>query len=393
MEDKEDSKDEGRYYASEGKASAVEILRQHRELAENQLLRMISDAIPDIAMILSKERQVVYENKALMQLAGETSAGSFLGKRPGDILECINATSENSGCGTTASCRYCGAINAILECQRSGETSSKECRISAGINGQSFSYDLQVTASPFIFNGNEYVIFSVKDISDLKRRKVLERMFFHDVLNTATGLSGMLAALKEAASPEELKEYIEIAEKASSDLIEDLLSQRALTAAENGDLQLKISRVSSLQVLQEIGAYLAHHEIAEGKRIFVDPFSHAVQIETDPQLLKRILINLLKNALEASEAGEMVTLGCRVNNTTIIYSVNNPSCMLAEAQKQIFQRSFSTKGPDRGVGTYSVKLLTNRYLKGKVEFESDETNGTTFRVELPLGLSKKQIPG
>lgn len=387
MEDKEESKDESTGYASAGMASNEEILRQYKDLAENQLLRMISDAIPDIAMILSKERQVVYENKALMQLAGETPGRNFLGKRPGEILECINATSEGTGCGTTTSCRYCGAINAILECQRTGLSSTKECRISAGVNGQSFSYDLQVTASPFNFNSNDYVIFSVKDISDLKRRKVLERMFFHDVLNTATGLSGMLAALKEATSPEELSEYIEIAEKASSDLIEDLLSQRALNAAEHGDLQLKISRISSVQVLHEIAAYLSHHEIAETKRIFVDPFSHAVQIETDPQLLKRVLINLLKNALEASKAEEVVTLGCRVNNTTIIFSVNNPSHMPVEAQKQIFQRSFSTKGPDRGVGTYSVKLLTNRYLKGSVGFESDENNGTTFRVELPLGIS------
>ncbi len=386
MEDKEKSQDESTEYASAGMASEGEILRQYRELADNQLLRMISDAIPDIAMILSRERQVVYENKALMQLAGETQGRNFLGKRPGEILECINATSESSGCGTTSSCRYCGAINAILECQRTGLASTKECRISAGVNGQSFSYDLQVTASPFIFNENEYVIFSVKDISDQKRRKVLERMFFHDVLNTATGLSGMLAALKEASSPEELSEYIEIAEKASSDLIEDLVSQRALSAAENGDLQLKIGRISSVHVLHEIAAYLTHHEIAETKRIFVDPFSHAVQIETDPQLLKRVLINLVKNALEASKGGDVVTIGCRVNNTKIIFSVNNPSPMAIEAQKQIFQRSFSTKGPDRGVGTYSVKLLTNRYLKGKVEFESDENNGTTFRIELPLGI-------
>jgi hypothetical protein len=387
MEDKEESKDESTGYASAEMASNEDILKQHGEMAENLLLRMISDAIPDIAMILSQERQVVYENKALMQLAGGTPESNFLGKRPGDIFKCINATSEINGCGTTESCRYCGAINAILECQRTGESSTKECRISAGVNGQSFSYDLQVTASPFLFNGKGYVIFSIRDISDQKRRKVLERMFFHDVLNTATGLSGMLSVLKDAASPEELSEYIEIAEKASNDLIEDLLSQRALNAAENGDLRLKVSRVSSVQILHEIAAYLTHHEIAAGKRIFVDPFCHKVQIETDPQLLKRVLINLLKNALEASKEGEVVTLGCRVNDTTIIFSVNNPSEMPVEAQKQIFQRSFSTKGPDRGIGTYSVKLLTNRYLKGKVGFESDENTGTTFRIELPLGIS------
>ncbi|KAF0196109.1 MAG: histidine kinase [Bacteroidetes bacterium] len=384
--DNEECLSEGTKYAAPGKASVDEIRKQNADLAGNQLIRMISDAIPDVAMILSKERQVVYENKALMELAGESSGESFIGKRPGEILNCLNAKSEGTGCGTTESCRYCGAINAILDCQKTGRSSTRECRISAGLNGQSFSYDLQVNASPFNFNGNEYVIFSVKDISDQKRRKVLERMFFHDVLNNASGLNGMLMAIKGASSPEEMMEYIDIAEKASNDLIEDLMSQRALSAAESGDLKLKVVRYSSVAMLNEISAYLSHHEIAIGKRIFIDPFSHSVQIETDPQLLKRVLINLVKNALEASPHDAIITLGSRVNNKTICFWVNNPTYMPEEAQKQIFQRSYSTKGPDRGVGSYLVKLLTTKYLRGVVDFETDENNGTTFRIQLPLGI-------
>jgi sensor histidine kinase regulating citrate/malate metabolism len=54
------------------------------------------------------------------------------------------------------------------------------------------------------------------------------------------------------------------------------------------------------------------------------------------------------------------------------------------AQKQIFQRSFSTKGSNRGLGTYSMKLLGENYLKGAVDFESDEEDRTTFYVKLPL---------
>ena len=35
-----------------------------------------------------------------------------------------------------------------------------------------------------------------------------------------------------------------------------------------------------------------------------------------------------------------------------------------EVKAQIFERSFSTKGRGRGIGTYSIKLLTERYLEG-----------------------------
>ncbi|MBK7188571.1 MAG: hypothetical protein IPH86_07860 [bacterium] len=52
-------------------------------------------------------------------------------------------------------------------------------------------------------------------------------------------------------------------------------------------------------------------------------------------------------------------------------------------QLQVFQRSFSTKGRDRGIGTYSIKLLTEKYLGGKASFVSDEGQGTTFSVTLP----------
>jgi signal transduction histidine kinase len=50
---------------------------------------------------------------------------------------------------------------------------------------------------------------------------------------------------------------------------------------------------------------------------------------------------------------------------------------------QVFKRSFSTKGSDRGLGTYSIKLLTENYLGGEVGFASEEGNGTTFWVKLP----------
>ena len=62
---------------------------------------------------------------------------------------------------------------------------------------------------------------------------------------------------------------------------------------------------------------------------------------------------------------------------------------MPEAVKlQVFRRSFSTKaGAGRGVGTYSARLLTERYLGGALRFRSEDGEGTTFVVTLPDGLS------
>jgi sensor histidine kinase regulating citrate/malate metabolism len=53
-------------------------------------------------------------------------------------------------------------------------------------------------------------------------------------------------------------------------------------------------------------------------------------------------------------------------------------------QHLIFKKRFSTKGKGRGLGTYSIKMLTENYLKGKVFFESSPESGTIFSVQLPL---------
>ena len=67
------------------------------------------------------------------------------------------------------------------------------------------------------------------------------------------------------------------------------------------------------------------------------------------------------------------------------FQVHDPQAMPLEVQRQIFQRSFSTKGAGRGLGTYSIRLLTERYLNGKVSCSSD-SGGTVFRAEYPYSI-------
>ena len=71
-------------------------------------------------------------------------------------------------------------------------------------------------------------------------------------------------------------------------------------------------------------------------------------------------------------------------NGKAVFSVNNPGVIPDDVGLQIFQRSFSTKGHGRGLGTYSMKLFGENYLNGKVYFQSDDKKGTTFTIELKL---------
>jgi signal transduction histidine kinase len=98
---------------------------------------------------------------------------------------------------------------------------------------------------------------------------------------------------------------------------------------------------------------------------------------------------MVKNALEACKEDERVTLSSQLSKGGVSFSVHNPGQMPREVQLQLFKRSFTTKGTGRGLGTYSMKLLTERYLKGKISFASSETDGTTFSVTLECRANGK----
>jgi len=50
-------------------------------------------------------------------------------------------------------------------------------------------------------------------------------------------------------------------------------------------------------------------------------------------------------------------------------------------------RLLSTKGEGRGVGTYSIRLFTEKYLKGKVSFTSEVGQWTHFYIKLEQSLA------
>jgi signal transduction histidine kinase len=92
---------------------------------------------------------------------------------------------------------------------------------------------------------------------------------------------------------------------------------------------------------------------------------------------------MVKNALEASPAGDVVTLGVDKSESELHFWVHNAAVIPLAYQQRIFQRDFSTKGSGRGLGTYSMQLL-GRFLSGDVSFESASGSGTRFTLRLPV---------
>lgn len=371
-------------FAPAERSSPDELGAQQGKVSAQTFVRVLMDCFPEPAMVLNKNRQIVLANDKLAHLLGR-SRDSLIGMRPGEALGCIHATERLAGCGTTRFCRYCGAVNAVVNSQHAVQAQVEECRIQCGLDGRTTALDLLVWATPLVVGGEPFTVFAIRDTTDEKRRQVLERLFFHDILNTAGVLSGLLEILPELDQDEAAKTR-QHARFLAEQLIEEIQSQRDLAAAERGDLPVTPAVIDVSEMLHQLSTLYRHHSVAEGKTLVVREGTEPVALQSDERLLARVLGNLIKNALEASKKSDTVTLWAE-GGAMPSFFIHNESVMPDAVRDQMFQRSFTTKsGAGHGVGTYSVKLLTEGYLHGTVEFTSTVEAGTTFIVRLPARL-------
>lgn len=365
------------HFAPAERAAPVELEREI-SLFQDSLALTLLDCLPICVIILNRHRQIVFGNEVIRGIAPEKN---ILGMRPGEALDCIHACEEEGGCGTTIFCRYCGAVRAILKSLQ-GRVSTEECVIRRRPGAMEETLNLQVFSSPFRYDEKEFVLFSVLDISHEKQVKHMEQIFLHDLTNIITGLHYSVQAIKGKVRESLFRRVIPI-ERSTRRLIEEIDSHRSIFLAEQGTLSMNPQPVNSLRILEETRALFQGHLEAQEKHIGVDPGSQSHDIDTDPVLLKRVLGNMVKNALEASALGETVTLGTLPVDQDVTFTVHNMAVMPEPVQLQVFNRTFSTKGKGRGFGTYGMQLLTERYLGGTISFISKPGLGTVFSLRLP----------
>lgn len=365
-----------------GELDTPETIQKQKDCLEDiPLLRFIVDSVPQLIMVLNEKRQLILGNKALQNLLLLDETESIQGKRPGDILGCIHAARSSQGCGSTQFCQYCGSFQVLMG-SLIGGSHSEECRVIKEAEGHEEAMELRVSSAPFAHGGWKFIFFHIEDISQEKRKQALERIFFHDILNGVGGIKGMLELSAETADSEQ-KEFLGLALQQTESIIDEIQMQKSLTAAESHQLQVNFSQVHSLDVLKQISSTYSNHPVAQDKTVKIAQESENAALNTDPVLLSRVLGNMLKNALEASSKKETVNTGCVAREKSIIFWVQNSQVILEDVRMQIFKRSFSTKGKGRGLGTHSIKLLTEEYLHGKSWFVSNSENGTIFYVALP----------
>jgi hypothetical protein len=349
----------------------ADIARQAQDVAGEATLQAVLEAFPGPAVLLNDRRQVVMANRDFRAAASDFA----LGKRPGDCLGCVEAARAPDGCGTAPACTTCGAGRSLARLEQ-GDPSPirEECLLTRqGSTGEeSLEFEAGLTRLP-----GGWTMMALRDLSGEKRRRVMERCFLHDALNAAGGVQGL--AELAAKGDETMSDLLPTAAAA---VVEELRHHQTLLAAESGELEPVLRRVDLAAICTEMATFYAKHPVGLSRRITVA--CEQLHVIADRVLLRRVVGNLLKNALEASRPGGVVGLSATRSGGQALVAVRNQGEMPLEVRHQVFRRYFSTKAASgRGIGTWSVKLLTERYLGGTVSFRCQDGN-TIFEAVFPV---------
>lgn len=232
-----------------------------------------------------------------------------------------------------------------------------------------------------------------KQLRDAERLAAIGQtaaMVGHDIRNPLQAIAGDLylidcdiASLPKDSTKKSLQESVTSIQDNLmyiAKIIEDLQDYSRPT-------QPSMEKISFEKVLAEVMLIVP---IADNLQVVIDIEKGFPEFTSDYSMLKRVLSNLVHNAVQAMPKGGKLTISSCQKNRHVIFSVEDTGVGIPEEIKpKLFQPMVTTKSKGQGLGLAVVKRLVEA-LNGKISFESKEGKGTTFIVRLPPPKKNKQ---
>ena len=197
-----------------------------------------------------------------------------------------------------------------------------------------------------------------------------------------------LAAETDTAEvSKKLAQYLDVAKGEIHRL--DYIITQFLGAIRPAPLQLNLA---SLNEVVEKTLELLQPEIENrGVTVKTKLSRHLTATPVDATQLQQVLVNLVKNAVQAMTAGGTLTLQTGENSDNVWMSVADTGGGIPQEQiNRIFEPFYTTKKKGSGLGLMIVQRIVRAH-NGRIELESHVGRGTTFRVWLPLHERKPRL--
>lgn len=210
----------------------------------------------------------------------------------------------------------------------------------------------------------------------------------HDLKSPLNSLQGILFLIEpELKSPAsiEMLQHGHKALKSGHEIIKELLELREL---EEKPLSLQLEQVSLKLMIEEIIA--EHMPYADQKEITLMASAPDISVALDKQIMKRLITNLVSNAIKFSSKGKPVSIQAQATDKSIIFEVKDegPGFKPSDLEKMYskFQRLSArpTGGESsHGLGLAIVDLLVKR-LDGTIDLQTEYGKGSAFTITVPV---------
>jgi len=110
----------------------------------------------------------------------------------------------------------------------------------------------------------------------------------------------------------------------------------------------------------------------------------------DPEHLQKVVINLLLNANEAVHDQGEIHITTDTRDGWVMLAIGDNGCGIPKAfiERSLFHPFQTTKSQGLGIGLFHSKMIVEAH-HGRIEVESEEGKGSTFKVFLPIARAKK----
>ena len=220
----------------------------------------------------------------------------------------------------------------------------------------------------------------------------VERITRHDMKTPIHGVTGFAHLLRDrpnlpAKERSRLLGYIIDA----VDRLQDMVNQSLhLYHMERGTYELEAQPFDLLPLIPRIMGNL--HGMFKNRKITTHILYHGRPVGNDDLFLVdgeealcySLFSNLIKNAMEASPAGETVTVALEKSAIIAVVTVHNIGAVPEAVYDRFFEKYVTSgKKGGTGLGTYSARLMVEAQ-RGGIQVDSSKTGGTTVTVRLPV---------
>jgi signal transduction histidine kinase len=233
---------------------------------------------------------------------------------------------------------------------------------------------------------------SLQEVSDLVMKNEnlatvgkLAASIAHEIRNPLTTVKGFIQLLKPYLTDVGKGEYVDIAIdelNRANDIIYEFLN------ASKPSNPVK-ERVLLSKLLSDVMLLCESESILQNCKITYKPSKQDVLVYLDVKQLKQVLINLLKNAMDAIDEipnkneGHIHIYTKQFAQSVEIYIEDNGKGIEEEVIPRLFVPFFTTKSKGTGIGLAVCAKIIEAHA-GKIEVDSNVGKGTTFKIVLPL---------